>query len=92
MKLILTICFAIACSLTLFAQTFITNVSILDVENQKLIPNQTVTITNDLISNIQSSKKVKTPEKATVIDGTGKFLIPGLTDAHIHLFISRDLY
>ncbi len=92
MKLILTICFAIACSLTLFAQTFITNVSILDVENQKLIPNQTVTITNDLISNIQSSKKVKTPEKATVIDGTGKFLIPGLTDAHIHFFQSGGLY
>src|SRR5690606_31847080 len=92
MKLILTICFAIACSLTLFAQTFITNVSILDVENQKLIPNQTVTITNDLISNIQSSKKVKIPNHATIIDGTGKFLMPGLTDTHIHFFQSGGLY
>src|SRR5690606_29124792 len=92
MKLIFSTCFAIACSFSMFTQTYITNVSILDVENQKLIANQTVTITNDVISNIQSSKKVKIPENASVIDGTGKFLIPGLTDAHIHFFQSGGLY
>ena len=37
MKLFFTICFAILCSPTVFAQTYITNVTILDVENQKLI-------------------------------------------------------
>lgn len=77
---------------SLFAQTHITNVTVVDVENQKLIPNQTVTITKDLISNIQSSKKVKTPENDTVIDGTGKYLIPGLTDGHIHFFQNGGLY
>jgi len=77
---------------SLFAQTQITNITVVDVENQKLIPNQTVTITNDLISNIQSSKKVKLPKNATIIDGTGKYLIPGLTDAHIHFFQNGGLY
>lgn len=79
-------------SFSLFAQTYITNVTIADVENHKLIPDQTVVITNDLISNIQSSIKVKIPENSTVIDGTGKYLIPGLTDAHIHFFQNGGLY
>jgi len=31
---------------------------------------------------------VRVPKGATVIDGTGKFLIPGLWDMHVHLEIS----
>lgn len=77
---------------SIMAQTYITNTTIVDVENQKLIPNQTVIITNDLISNIQSHKKVKLPENASIIDGTGKYLIPGLTDAHIHFGQNGGLY
>ena len=79
-------------SFSLFAQTYITNVTFADVEKQKLVPNQTVVITNDLISNIKSSKKIKVPENASVIDGSGKFLFPGLTDAHIHFFQNGGLY
>jgi len=75
-----------------FAQTYITNVTIADVEKQKLIPNQTVVITNDLISNIQPSNKIKIPANANVIDGKGKFLFPGLVDAHIHFFQNGGLY
>lgn len=79
-------------SFPLFAQTYITNVTIADVEKQKLIPNQTIVITNDLISNIKRSKKIKIPANATVIDGTDKYLLPGLTDAHIHFFQNGGLY
>ncbi|WP_166926112.1 amidohydrolase family protein [Flavobacterium poyangense] len=78
-------------SFPLFAQTYITNVTLADVEKQKLIPNQTVVITNELISKIQSSK-IKIPANATVIDGTGKYLFPGLTDAHVHFFQNGGLY
>lgn len=74
------------------AQTYITNVNVLDVEKKKVLENQTVEISNDLISNIVSAKKIKQVEGATIIDGTGKFLIPGLTDAHIHFFQSGGLY
>lgn len=75
-----------------FSQTYITNVTMADVEKQKLVPNQTITINNDLISKIQTMKKVKIPTNATVIDGTGKYLFPGLTDAHVHFFQSGGLY
>ena len=77
---------------SLFAQTYITNVTVADVEKQKLIPNQTIIITNDLISNIQPSNKIKLPVNAVVIDGKGKYLLPGLTDAHIHFFQNGGLY
>jgi imidazolonepropionase-like amidohydrolase len=79
-------------SFSIFAQTFITNVTIADIEKQKLVPNQTVVITNDLISNIQKSNKIKIPENATIIDGSGKYLVPGLVDAHIHFFQNGGLY
>lgn len=76
----------------IIAQTYITNVTIADVENHKMIANQTVVITNDVISEINKSKKIKIPENATVIEGAGKYLFPGLTDAHIHFFQNGGLY
>jgi imidazolonepropionase-like amidohydrolase len=74
------------------AQTYITNVSIADVENEKFINNQTVLIQDGLISEIKKSKTVKLPENAKIIDGSGKYLIPGLIDAHVHFFQSGGLY
>lgn len=82
---------ALIFSFSVFAQTYITNVTVADVEKQKLLPNQTVVITNDLISKIQSGK-VPIPSNATVIDGADKYLFPGLTDAHIHFFQNGGLY
>lgn len=79
-------------SANFFGQNYITNVSIADIEKQKIIPNQTIVITNDLITNIQSNKKIKIPENANVINGTGKYIFPGLTDAHIHFFQNGGLY
>lgn len=76
----------------IISQTYITNVTIADVENHKMIANQTVVITNDVISEINKSKKIKIPENAIVIDGSGKYLLPGLTDAHIHFFQNGGLY
>lgn len=79
-------------SFSLFGQTYITDVTIADVKKQKLIPNQTVVITNDLISNIGKSNSIKVPENATIIDGSDKYLFPGLVDAHIHFFQNGGLY
>lgn len=73
------------------AQTIITNTTIVDVEKQKLIPNATVLIKGNKIEAI-NAKTTTTPPGATIIDGSGKFLIPGMTDAHIHFFQSGGLY
>ena len=77
---------------SMFSQTYITNVSIADVEKQRWVPNQTVVIKDDRIVNIQKSSKIKIPESAIVINGTDKYVLPGLTDAHIHFSQSGGLY
>jgi len=74
------------------AQTYISNVTVVDVVHQKLIPDQTVVIKNGIINAMQSSKDVRVPAGADIIAGKGKFLMPGLTDAHVHFFQSGGLY
>jgi imidazolonepropionase-like amidohydrolase len=89
-KIILLYILAV-CVVPAFSQTYIKNVTIIDVMKNKLLPSQTVVITDGVISGIYSSK-TKIPESAKVIDGEGKFLIPGLTDSHVHFFQSGGLY
>jgi imidazolonepropionase-like amidohydrolase len=78
--------------LTTFSQTFVANVTIVDVVNKQLLPRQTVVVTNDIISAIKPIAKIKIPADAKIVDGMGKYLIPGLTDAHVHFFQSGGLY
>jgi len=75
-----------------FSQTYITDDTVSDVDNQKLIPHQTVIIIGDLISKIQRADKVSIPANAIVVAGAGKYLFPGLTDAHVHFSQTGGLY
>ena len=79
-------------SIGLHSQTYITHVTIVDVEKQRLVENQTVVITNDIITKVQAAANVDVPTNVVVIDGTGKFLIPGLIDAHVHFSQTGGLY
>lgn len=76
----------------LSAQTYITNVSVADIEQHRWLPNQTVIITNDLITDVRPSGQAKVPDNATIINGAGKYLLPGLVDAHIHFSQTGGLY
>jgi imidazolonepropionase-like amidohydrolase len=89
-KFSFTVTFLVS-SFSVLAQTYITNVTVADVEKQKLVPNQTVVINDGLITTIKSGK-IKIPANTTVIDGTGKYLFPGLIDAHIHFSQNGGLY
>lgn len=73
------------------AQTIIINVTLVDVEKQKLIPNATVTVQGNKIVAV-NTKKSSPVAGSVVVDGTGKYLMPGMTDAHIHFFQSGGLY
>lgn len=72
------------------AQLLVRNVTIVDVEDKKLLAPQDVLITNGSITAI--GKNLKTTATAKTIDGTGKWLMPGLVDAHVHFFQSGGLY
>ncbi len=92
MRNVVALLLLIAISTFCFAQSLtITNITIVDVKTGKLVPNQHVVLENGRITEIVSAKRSKLPSGAT-IDGSGKFLMPGLTDAHIHFFQSGGLY
>lgn len=72
--------------------TAITHVSVINVVTGKTDPDQTVLIDSNRIRSVGAFKKIKIPAGAKIIDGQGRFLMPGLTDAHIHFFQSGSLY
>jgi imidazolonepropionase-like amidohydrolase len=74
------------------AQTYIRNVNVLDVENQKILSGYDVLSMNGKITYVGKDKKFKLPATINVIDGTGKYLIPGYTDAHVHFFQTGGIY
>lgn len=64
--------------------TAIRNVSVVDVVTGRLIPAQTVVVTGNRISRMGPASGVVLEPASRLIDGTGKFLIPGLWDMHVH--------
>lgn len=61
----------------------IRNVTVIDVETGQLLPNRHVAIDNDRITAVYE-KDIQVSEATQVIDGSEKFLIPGLWDMHTH--------
>ncbi len=76
-------------ALSISAQTVaFKNVNVIPLDKERVLQNQTVLIKNGMIAEI--GKKVKIPKDAQVIDGSGKYLMPGLMDMHTHLLSDGD--
>ncbi|MDX2223342.1 MAG: amidohydrolase family protein [Rhodospirillaceae bacterium] len=67
------------------ADIAITNVSLLDGSGGLAQPGMTVVVGGDRVTAVGPTVTVNVPRAAQRIDGTGKFLMPGLMDMHIHL-------
>jgi hypothetical protein len=63
----------------------IKNISVIDGVSGGVQPNRTVVIVGNRTKSIGERGKVAVPIRARVVDGTGKYLIPGLWDPHVHL-------
>jgi cytosine/adenosine deaminase-related metal-dependent hydrolase len=61
-----------------------THVNVIPMDKERVLRNRTVIVKNGIISKITTGKKL--PKGAIEIDGTGKYLLPGFTDMHTHLF------
>ena len=85
-KIILFVVLAI--TQTLFSQTtydlVFKNVNIVSMENDKVLENQNIAISNGKIVAIENAKKSKLKAEKT-IDFKGKHIMPSLADAHVHL-------
>ena len=69
-----------------------TNTNVIPMDRERVLTNQTVVVRNGLIVDIGDAKKVKLPKDAVRVDGTGKYLVPGLVDMHTHLLSDSDEY
>jgi imidazolonepropionase-like amidohydrolase len=62
----------------------ITNVTVIPMDRERVLRSQTVLIRGGRIVAVGATGAVAIPSSAMKIDGTGRFLIPGLVDAHVH--------
>jgi imidazolonepropionase-like amidohydrolase len=67
-------------------QTAITHVAVVDVNSGRLLDDQTVIVTGHRITQMAAAASIRVASGALIVDGRGKFLIPGLWDMHSHVF------
>ncbi len=72
--------------------TAITGGTLIEVQTGKTIPDAVVLLQGDKILAVGKKGKLKVPAEATLIDATGKWIMPGMIDGHIHFFQSGGLY
>ena len=61
------------------------NVNVIPMSEERIIEQQTVIVSDGIIGIIGDVDEVPVPEAARVIDGTDRFLIPGLAEMHAHV-------
>jgi imidazolonepropionase-like amidohydrolase len=63
----------------------ITHVTLIDATGAAPQTDMTIFVADEQIADIGPSKSIFIPRKTKTLDGTGKFLVPGLVDMHVHL-------
>ncbi|HKH91193.1 MAG TPA: amidohydrolase family protein [Gemmatimonadaceae bacterium] len=67
----------------------IADVTIVDVATGRLVPHRTVIVRGSRISAVSDAAGARLPKDARIVDGSGRFLIPGFWDMHVHTFRNR---
>ena len=61
------------------------NVNVLPMDSERVLTGQTVVTSLGQISELGPASEVRAPRGAAIVDGDGKYLIPGLVEMHAHL-------
>ena len=62
-----------------------TNVAVLPMDREGVLENQTVVVVGQEITEVGPADEVRLGRGATVIDGAGRYLMPGLAEMHAHV-------
>jgi len=65
--------------------TAIVNVNLIPMTDERVVPGQSLIIVDGIIESIGDVDDIAVPEGAIVVDGTDRFLLPGLTEMHAHV-------
>lgn len=86
MKRLLLLLFIIATvNVAAADSTAFLNVNVVPMSTETVVTGQTVVVDNGVIIAIGNVDSVPVPEGATIIDGTDRFLMPGLAEMHAHV-------
>ena len=67
------------------------SVNLIPMDQERVVPNQVVVVQNGKIKAMGTAGQVKYAKDAMVIDGKGKYLMPGLAEMHAHVPPVDDL-
>ena len=69
----------------------ITHVTVIDVERGQPLRDRTVVVRDGRIALVDPAATARVPAGARVVNGLGKYLLPGLWDMHVHPGPEKDL-
>ena len=84
-QLLILIAALVAAPSVVAAPTAIVNVNVVPMTAEVVLGQQTVIVDGGVIVMLGSVDEVPIPKDATVIDGTDRFLMPGLAEMHAHV-------
>ena len=67
------------------------NINVIPMDSERVLEDQTVIVRDGVIEMIGNSKQVQVPDDALIVDGKGKYLMPGLVDMHVHVQDENEL-
>jgi imidazolonepropionase-like amidohydrolase len=62
-----------------------TNVNVIPMDSERVLADQTVVVRNGRITALGPAASVQVPAGATRVDGSGRYLLPGLAEMHGHI-------
>ena len=62
-----------------------TNVDVVPMDSERVLRNQTVLVRQGRIRRLGPAGEVQIPADVTTVDGSGKYLMPGLAEMHGHM-------
>lgn len=63
----------------------IVGVNVIPMDTDRVLENQIVVVENGVIQSIGDTAATTLPDDTRQIDGTGRYLMPGLADLHVHI-------
>jgi len=61
------------------------NVAVVPMDSERVIPDQTVIVHDGRIAEIGPAATLQPPAGARIVDGSGRYLMPGLSEMHAHI-------
>jgi len=86
MRLLLLLTLALVGAQAMASETTaFVNVNVVPMSSERVVPEQTVVVSGDRIVAIGLVDEVSIPKGANLVDGTDRYLIPGLAEMHAHV-------